>query len=192
MASVIGALESVSPIMFLLLEAYIVSSRQSERFQESPLYSQQSLNGRIPPDRYGRLQYKPGQSSIPVIPLSVAAPMMVQHTELVLRTHLQRHFNFPFLLKNLLKAHQLKLGDFFFNLMGKQTKEFSVYRSGAMATATDQAIPEGRAGSSESGRLASGEGGGCGEGAAGRLLFPLGLWLQDWYTTAFSPTPASG
>lgn len=28
-----------------------------------------------------------------------------------------------------------------------------------------------------------------GGGAAGRPLLSLGLWLQDWYTTAFSPVP---
>lgn len=50
---------------------------------------------------------------------------------------------------------------------------------------------KGKQGALSPGGLAPGKAGGCGEGAAGRLLFPLGLWLQDWYTTAFSPSPSS-
>lgn len=61
----------------------------------------------------GRLRYKPGQTSIPVILSAVAAPMTVQYIELAQRTHTQGHFNFLFPLKALLEAHQLKLGDFF-------------------------------------------------------------------------------
>lgn len=129
-----------------------------------------------------RLQNKPGQTSIPVILSAVAAPMTVQYIELAQRTHTQGHFNFLFPMKTLLKAHQLKLEDFFFfYLMGKQTKEFTVCGSGAMATASEHAVPERRAG--VWGRLTHGG------GAAGRLLLSLGLWLQDWYTTAFSPVP---
>lgn len=70
-----------------------------------------------------RLQNKPGQTSIPVILSAVAAPMTVQYIELAQRTHTQGHFNFLFPMKTLLKAHQLKLEDFFFFLPYGKTNQ---------------------------------------------------------------------
>lgn len=113
-------------------------------------FKNQSLNWWLPSDIYGHSQYKPIQTSILVILSAMAAPMTIQYIELTQRTYLQGHFNFPFPLQTLLKAHQLKLGDFFFYFIGKHTKEFCVYRPGAMATATgDHVTPKGRAGTAE-------------------------------------------